>query len=111
MGRRRNNTSEYLIKGGYTELLAIYKRINQAVAEYYKGKLDPALYKEITTLHPHDADKIHVNLLWEAEVPLEVVAGEYIGGNEGVGSVGRGWLSTDVIKKILSEFKPPIRSL
>jgi len=97
--QRGKPITDYLINGGYDELLAIYKRINKAVAEYYEGKLDPALFKELTTLEPHDADKIHVNLLWEAEVPLEIVAGEYLGGNEGVGLVGRGWLNTDVIKK------------
>jgi len=45
------------------------------------------------------ADKIHVNLLWEAKVPLEVVAGQFIGRGEALGPVGRIWLSTDTIKK------------
>lgn len=58
-----------------------------------------AAIRELVHLQPHDADKIHCNLLWEAEVPLEVVAGQYIGGQEAIGLVGRGWLSLDTIKK------------
>ena len=84
---------------GYRELLQIYKEIRQALKEYYEGKLEPSLYKELTTLKPHDADKIHVNLLWEAGVPLEVVAGQYIGRGEGIGLMGRGWLDINTIKK------------
>jgi len=81
------------------ELLTLYKTIRQACGEYWHGKVDPSLLKEMTTLRPHDADKIHVNLLWEAEVPLEVVAGQYVGQSEGLGLVGRIWLTTDIIKK------------
>jgi hypothetical protein len=95
---RGKPTSEKLIRGGYLELLDIYKRIRQAISEYYKDKLEPSLYKELTDLRPHDANKIHCNLLWEAEVPLEVVCGEYLGGSEGIGLVGRGWLDTNVVK-------------
>jgi len=83
----------------YDILRKIYKEIREALAEYYQGKLEPSIYQELTTLLPHDADKIHVNLLWEAEVPLEVVAGQYFGKGEGLGLMGRGWLTIDVIKK------------
>jgi hypothetical protein len=55
--------------------------------------------KEFITLRPHDADKIDVNLLWEAEIPLEVVAGQFLGQSEGIGLMGRGWLDINVIKK------------
>jgi hypothetical protein len=83
----------------YSEICRVYKRIREALAQYYEGKLDPGLYKQLTTIRPHDADRIHVNLLWEADVPLEVVAGEYLGHAEAVGIVGRGWLNIEVIKK------------
>ena len=87
------------IVAGYDELRSIYAAIRQVLDEYYRGKLDPSLFKELTTLRPHDAGKIHVNLLWEAEIPLEVVAGKYLGKNEGIGLMGRGWLSIETIKK------------
>jgi hypothetical protein len=90
-------TSDHLLD--YTEILTVYRTIRQALTEYYEGKLDPGLFKQLTTIRPHDADRIHVNLLWEADVPLEVVAGEYVGAGEGVGLVGRGWLNIEVIKK------------
>jgi len=88
-----------VIPDGYGELLHIYRDINAAVAEYFEGKLEPGLYKELTTLQPHSADKIHCNLLWEAGVPLEVVAGRYLGGTEAIGLVGRIWLNIETIKK------------
>jgi len=91
--------TDKVIMGGYPELRKIYKEISQALAEYFKDKVEPSLYKEITSLRPHDADKIHCNLLWEAEVPIEVVAGQFLGRGEGVGLMGRIWLSTDTIKK------------
>lgn len=97
--KRGKPVTEKVILGGYPELLGIYERIRQACAEYWKGKLEPDIYKELTTLLPHDADRIHVNLLWEAKVPLEVVAGQYLGRGEGIGLVDRIWLSTDTIKK------------
>ena len=43
--------------------------------------------------------KIHVNLLWEAGIPLEVVAGQYMRRGEGIGLMGRGWLDINTIKK------------
>lgn len=86
-------------KRPYYTLLQIYGEIRETLAEYYKDKLDPHTYQEITTIRPHDADKIHVNLLWEAEIPLEVVAGKYLGKGEGIGLMGRGWLTLDVVKK------------
>lgn len=64
-----------------------------------KDKLEPDVYKELTSLLPHDADKIHVNLLWEAHVPLEVVAGQDLGRGEALGLMGRVWLSVDTIRK------------
>jgi hypothetical protein len=91
--------SEPVISGGYTELTDIYRRIKTALSEYWSEKLDPALFKEFATLRPHDADKIHCNLLWEAEVPLEVVAGQYLGQSEGIGLMGRIWLDINTIKK------------
>lgn len=87
-----------IIPKGYPELTDIYARIRTALDEYYREKAEPSLLKEFSSLRPHCADKIHVNLLWEAEVPLETVAGEYLGQGEGVGLMGRGWLNTDVIK-------------
>jgi len=95
---RGKPTAEKLI-GDYKELRKIYKEIRQTLAEHYRGRLEPGLFKELTTLKPHDADKIHVNLLWEAGVPIEVVAGQFIGKGEGIGLMGRIWLSTDTIKK------------
>jgi len=95
---RGKPTTEKLIRD-YKKLRQVYKDIRQALAKHYKGKLEPSLFKELTTLKPHDADKIHVNLLWEAGVPIEVVAGQFIGKGEGIGLMGRIWLSTDTIKK------------
>jgi hypothetical protein len=92
-------TTAKVIKGGYMELLQIYKDIRNACKQYWQGKVDPSLLKEMSTLRPHDADKIHCNLCWEADISLEVVAGQHIGKSEGLGLVGRGWLSTDTIKK------------
>lgn len=86
-------------KKPYAHLLQIYKEIRAVLKEEYEGKLEPRLFKQLTSLRPHDADKIHCNLLWEAEVPLEILAGEYLKGGEGIGLVGRGWLSLDTIKK------------
>jgi hypothetical protein len=99
-GRRESNTTfAKLLVGGYKELSQIYREIREALREEYEGKVDPSLLKEFTSLRPHDADKIHVNLLWEAEVPLEVVGGLDLGGSEGIGLCGRGWLDVNVIKK------------
>jgi hypothetical protein len=97
--QRGRPTEEKLILGGYKELMSIYKTISMVLKDYYQGKAPPDLLKELSHLIPHDADKIHVNLLWEAEVPLEVVAGQYLGRGEGLGLVGRIWLNIDVIKK------------
>jgi hypothetical protein len=91
--------SDRVLLNGYRELGQIYKAIRAILSVQYQGKVDPSLLKEFSTLRPHDADKIHVNLLWEAEIPLEVVAGQYIGKNEGIGLMGRGWLDINVIKK------------
>ncbi len=96
---RGKPSDEYLLKRGYRELLNIYKEIRKAVAEYWKGKLPPDIYNEITTIRPHDADKIHVNMCWEAEIPLEIVAGQYLGHGEGIGLVGRGWLDLNTLKQ------------
>ena len=85
---RRKPTTEKLIKNGYKELRDIYKRLRNALKEYWSGKIEPSLYQQPITLQPHDSDKIHCNLLWEAETPLEVVAGECLGGNEAIGLVG-----------------------
>jgi len=98
--QRGKPTSERVIKEGYHKgLLRIYREIREAIAQYWKGKIDPSLYQELTTLKPHDADKIHVNLLWEANIPLEVVAGIYLGRGEGIGLVGRGWNDLNTIKQ------------
>ena len=96
---RGRPSSDPLILKGYPELLSIYKTMRAALSERYSGKIEPSLLKELITVHPHSADKIHVNLLWEAGVPLEVVAGQYIGRGEGVGLVGRGWLNIETIRK------------
>lgn len=88
-----------VIEGGYKGLLDVYGTIRNVVAEEYRHKIEPSLFKELTDLKPHDADKIHVNLCWEAEIPIEVVAGDYEGGMEASGLCGRVWLSTDTIKK------------
>lgn len=107
-------TTDKLIKGGYKSLLRIYKDIRTACVEYWQGKVEPSLLKEMGTLRPHDADKIHCNLCWEAGISLEVVAGQHIGKNEGLGLVGRGWLSTDTIKKYylsLTQRSPKYREM
>jgi hypothetical protein len=96
---RGRPTDAKLLLGGYKELGQIYREIREALGQEYEGKVDPSLLKEFITLRPHDADKIHVNMLWEAEVPLEVVGGLDLGGSEGIGLCGRGWLDVNVIKK------------
>lgn len=97
--RRGQPTDDRVIVGGYEELKQLYRDIQQTLKETYEGKVDPSLLKEFTTLRPHDADKIHVNLLWEAGVPLEIVAGQFLGNGEGIGLFGRGWLEIDVIRR------------
>jgi hypothetical protein len=96
---RGRPTDAKLLLGGYKELRQIYRDIREALGQEYEGKIDPSLLKEFITLRPHDADKIHVNMLWEAEVPLEIVGGQDLGGSEGIGLCGRGWLDVNVIKK------------
>jgi predicted DNA-binding protein YlxM (UPF0122 family) len=96
---RDKPTTDRLVLGGYRKLLKMYKEMRLDWAQYFKGKLEPSLFKEITTLRPHDADRIHCNLLWEADVKLEVVAGQYLGRGEGLGLMGRGWLDINTIKK------------
>ncbi len=97
--RRGRPSNEKFLKHGYKELLATYGEIRRALRLQYDGLVDPSLLKEFITLRPHDADKIHVNLLWEAEIPLEVVAGQFIGNGQGLGLMGRGWLDVNVIRK------------
>jgi hypothetical protein len=96
---RGRPTDAKLVLGGYKEIVQIYAKIRDALKQEYEGKIDPSLLKEFITLRPHDADKIHVNMLWEAGVPLEIVGGQDLGGSEGVGLCGRGWLDVNVIKK------------
>jgi len=91
--------TDKLLLGGYKELTAIYQRIRETLSEYYEDTLEPDIFEELTTMRPHDADKIHVNLLWEAGVPMEIVAGQYKGRGEGEGLVGRIWKSLDIMKK------------
>lgn len=97
--KRGKPTTAKIIPGGYKELLEIYKRLKIILRKAYEGKIDPSLLQEFVTMRPHDADKIHVNMLWEAGVPLEIVAGEYLGQGEGIGLMGRGWLDLNTIKK------------
>jgi len=95
---RGKPTDDKLILNGYKELKQIYIEIRQALNAYYGDKIDPSLLKELTTIRPHDADKLHCNLLWEADVKLEILAGQYLGRGEGIGLVGRGWLDLNTIK-------------
>lgn len=97
--KRGKPTSDRVFLGGYEEVKHIYETIRKVLQETYGGKVDPDLLKEFITLRPHDADKIHVNLLWEAEIALEVVGGKFLGHNEGVGIMGRGWLNIEVIRR------------
>jgi hypothetical protein len=97
--KRGRPTDDKVLAGGYDELNKIYAMLRKLLKDEYEGKIDPSLMKEFSTIRCHDADKLHVNMLWEAGVPLEVVAGQFLGKNEGVGLMGRGWLAIDVIKK------------
>jgi len=96
--KRGKPLNDKLILGGYKELKQIYVEIRQALNAFYAGKVDPNLLQELTTINPHDADKLHCNLLWEADVKLEILAGQYLGRGEGIGLVGRGWLDLNTIK-------------
>jgi len=96
---KRGKPTDDKVVNGYDELKTLYATIRRILTEEYGGKVDPSLMKEFSTIRCHDADKLHVNMLWEAGVPLEVVAGQFLGKNEGVGLMGRGWLAIDVIKK------------
>jgi hypothetical protein len=96
---KRGRPTDDKILSGYKELKRMYETMRRILKEEYEGKVDPSLAKEFSTIRCHDADKLHVNMLWEAGVPLEVVAGQFLGKNEGVGLMGRGWLAIDVIKK------------
>ena len=95
---RGKPTDAKLIHGGYPALIHMYSEIASAVKSYCEGRVDAHLLAEFAKLRPHGADKLHVNLLWEARVPLEVVAGQYLGRGEGIGLVGRGWLDLNTLK-------------
>ncbi|MEM2185286.1 MAG: hypothetical protein QXS74_09705 [Nitrososphaeria archaeon] len=73
----------------YDELRRIYKRIRDAIIPILgeKGRITP-----------HYARKIHVNILWELGVPLELVAGQIIG-NEGYCWFGVGWSDLNTLRK------------
>jgi hypothetical protein len=88
-----------LLLGGYDELTHIYKEIRNALSRYYQGQIAPDLFEQLTTIRPHDADKIHINMLWEAEIPLEVAVGKYLGAGEGQAYFGRIWLDLNTVKK------------
>ena len=108
---RRKPNSDKIILGGYKELTAIYKRIREALTKYYKGKVEPSILKEFSSLRPHDADKIHCNLLYEAGIRVEELIGKYIGGQEAKGLFGRVWLDPKTVTKyylMLSERSPKI---
>lgn len=96
---RGKPTTDKVVQGGYKEIRQIYAEIRRILQTYYEGKIDPSLLKEFMTLRAHDADKIHVNLLWEAGIRLEIVGGQYLGHGRGVGLMGRGWLDINVIRK------------
>jgi len=96
--QRGRPTDAKLILGGYKELKQIYREINAAVKRAYEGRVDASLLAELAKIKPHGADKLHVNLLWEAGVEFEVVAGQDLGRGEGLGLVGRGWLDLNTIK-------------
>lgn len=97
--RGKPQDAKVVLKGYKKGLLKVYATIKRVMAEEYRGKLEPSVFKQLTDLKPHDADKIHVNLCWEAGIPIEVVAGDWLGGQEGNGLCGRIWKSTDTIKK------------
>jgi len=110
--QRGKPTTDRVLLGAYKEITAIYKKIRAELEAFYDGKVEPAILKEMATLRPHDADKIHCNLLWEAGIPVEVVAGKYLGGNEGLGLMGRIWLRTETITRyylMLSENSPKMK--
>ncbi|MEM2260731.1 MAG: hypothetical protein QXY65_06660 [Candidatus Methanomethylicaceae archaeon] len=73
----------------YEELRLIYKRISSILTSKIgeKGKI-----------LPHFARKIHVNILWQLGVPLELVAGQIIG-NEGYCLFGVGWSDLNTLRK------------
>jgi hypothetical protein len=97
--KRGKPTSDKIFPDGYKQIRKIYKTIRTVLETTYTGNVDPSLLKEFITLKPHEADKIHVNLLWEAEIPLEIVGGQFLGKGEGLGLMGRGWNDINVIKK------------
>lgn len=73
----------------YEELRQIYKRISNTIM--------PILGEKGRIL-PHFARKIHVNILWELGVPLELVAGQIVG-NEGYCWFGVGWSDLNTLRK------------
>jgi len=97
--KRGNPTTEKLILHGYKELRQIYREIRGALKQALDGKIEPSLLHDLITIRPHDADKLHVNMLWEAGIALETVSGEYKGHGEGIGLMGRGWLDINTLKK------------
>lgn len=73
----------------YDELRQIYKRISKTIIPIIgeKGKITP-----------HYSRKIHVNILWQLGVPLELVAGQVVG-NEGYCLFGVGWNDLNTLRK------------
>lgn len=75
----------------YPTLRRIYKEAAEAIGEPYgKGK----------GITPHFADKLHASLLIDADVPLEMVAGD-----KPFGIMGRGWEDLSTLKKYYLAFR------
>lgn len=71
-------------------LTEIYKEASEAIGEKYGRE----------GITPHFADKLHASLLIDADVPLEMVAGD-----KPFGIMGRGWEDLSTLKKYYLAFR------
>lgn len=73
----------------YDNIVNMYRYVRAVYEKLYTGKNK---FDEIT---PHTARHFHVNLLFERNVPSEIITGD---AKTGQGFVGVGWQSEDVMK-------------
>ncbi len=83
------DSREYVLGMSYDSLLAVYRLF----ASTLRAVNPDATFDEVT---PHTGRHLHVNLLWERGVPMELIAGD---AEAGIGVFGVGWTDLSTLKK------------